>query len=108
MNRRIAAVLGGAALVGGIALPALAAGADQGWRYDTACTAGTDNRPAVTWWAWGEVDVTPPGAGYELYCDTNGYWDGTTNGGLMDGGKWVVYSNGNVSDSGTYGSCTQV
>lgn len=107
MNRPFLSGVCGLALVAAVALPANAAGADQGWRYPSSCDVGTDTRPAVTWWAWGDVDVTPPGFSYALEYDTYGYWNGTTNGGLMVGGKWVVYSNGNVSDGSTFGSCTE-
>src|SRR5690606_36368888 len=62
--KSLSAALCGVAMVGALALPASAADAETGYRYASACTVGSETRPAVTWRAMGEMEITPPGAGY--------------------------------------------
>lgn len=66
---------------------------ESGWRYGSQCNVGSETRPAVTWRASKVVEVTPPGATYTLVYGTSGTgYRTSTNGGLMQGGYWEVYT----------------
>lgn len=113
MKRRSAfiAVAATISITAGSSIPAVAADAEQGYRYPSSCSVGTENRPAVTWLAMGStILVTPPGysgtVNDPLIYSSPGKYVGTKNGGLMVGGKWLVYSVNDVNQALTYGSCT--
>ena len=112
---RLKMVLGVAAtslaLTVATSLPAMAADSEQGYRYPSSCTIGTENRPAVSWRAiGGTILITPPGMSGTpndpyVYSSPSTYAS-VKNGGLMAGGKWVVYSTNDVDQAKTFGSCT--
>lgn len=104
--KSLTAAICGVAMVGALALPALAADAETGYRYASACTVGSETRPAVTWRAMGEMEITPPGAGYTVDYNSPLQYITRTTGGTMAGGYWVVYSTNDVLQPNTYGSCT--
>lgn len=94
------------------ASPAMAADSERGYRYQSNCASNpTEKRPAVSWRAKGySVLVTPPGYSGTpsdplIYRSPDTY-STRLNGGLMKGGKWVIWAQVDVDQAKTFGACT--
>lgn len=108
MFRKLSALGLSAALLFGGALPASAAVAKSGYKYDSSCNSFSSPYVTARW--IGYASIKGPGRDYYLYYSTTS-WANQSVSGSSNGGYWRVSvtdtksSDGALSDNGTYAYC---